>query len=167
MVRKIAAFLALIVSLASCATPPETPPPGWPAYLRYDLVPRWIAADGTVHWPPGEGCVAPPVKQTIPPGTLIDRFGRDSGSFFSPRGESFAARAVPYVCRQMEYRVYKVDLPLPVETCKAAAWFGSPGGALQFDTAASAADLLKAGTLELVSDALPGAPGPAPQCDAP
>jgi hypothetical protein len=35
------------------------------------------------------------------------------------------------------------------------------------DTAASAADLLKAGTLELVSDALPGAPGPAPQCDAP
>lgn len=169
MVRRFVSRLALILSLASCAAPPQpaSSPAPWPDYLRRDLVPRWISAAGVVSWPPDDGCAAAPVSETLRPGTLIDRFGRDGGSFFSPKGESFAARAVPYVCRQMDYWVYQVTAPLPVKSCKAAPWFGSNGGATQYETERSAAGLVANGSLKVISDAPGGSPGPAPQCGDP
>ncbi len=113
------------------------PPSGWSGNLRWDLVPQWIQwanNKATISWPPNDGCDGTPVAETLQVGTLIDRFGSEGGTFFSPQGESFGARAVPYVCKQMDYRVYKVIKPLQVKSCNAASWFGYPGGAKQFQS---------------------------------
>ncbi len=80
----------------------------------------------------------------LPPGVLLDRFGGAGGNFFSPRGASFDARALPYVCRDelKQYHVYQLIKPLPVWAGRAAAWFDEPGGATQFKTDATAKTLL-------------------------
>jgi hypothetical protein len=145
----------------------EGAPPDFPATLRRDLVPTWIqwaSPKATVSWPPNDGCATAPETRTLTPGALIDRFGSQGGTFFSPMGESFHARAVPYVCRQMDYRVYRVLKPLPVRTCKAAPWFNEPGGAEQVQTAEPAYKLVESGSLEVVRYVAGGSSGPSPQC---
>lgn len=171
--------IAAAIVLGGVAVPP-TPgrsqqasnpaPAGFPAILRWDLVPKWIQwsnAKATISWPPDDGCAAAPASQTLPAGNLIDRFGSEGGSFFSPKGESFASRAVPYVCRQMDYRVYRVLKPLPVQTCKATPWFDEPGGAVQMQTAEPAYRLVAEGMITVVTYDAGGSSGPAPQCGRP
>ncbi|HET6306673.1 MAG TPA: TNT domain-containing protein [Rhodopila sp.] len=157
---------ATATQVAAAAAPPS----GFPANLRWDLVPKWIQwanAKAAVDWPPHDGCASAPVTRSLAPGALIDRFGSEGGTFFSPKGESFAARAVPYVCRQMDYRVYRVLKPLSVQSCNAAPWFGEPGGAPQVQTADPAYKLVADGSLQVVSYAVGGHGGPAPQCERP
>jgi Tuberculosis necrotizing toxin len=103
---------------------------------------------------------------------MIDRFGAEDGSFFSPKGESFASRAVPYVCKQMDYRVYEVRKSIPVKVCKAAPWFDEPGGATQDQTEKagkpeSASDLVANGSIKVVTYVVGGGSGPFPQCGGP
>src|SRR5690242_18556538 len=93
------AMSALLVS--ACATRPA--PPATTAqtpYLRQTLNPKWL------QWPPNDGFSAGPISETLAAGTLIERFGSENGRFFSPQGESYAARALPYVCSTLVYRVY-------------------------------------------------------------
>jgi hypothetical protein len=98
---------------------------------------------------------------------MIDRFGSEGGTFFSPRGESYQSRAVPYVCRMMDYRVYRVVKPIAVKSCKAAPWFNEPGGAIQVQTTEPAYKLVAEGKIEVVSHAISGSSGSAPQCGSP
>jgi hypothetical protein len=181
--KQLLRCLAVLISLAGCASVPPpapqtaatAPPPGFPANLRWDLVPKWITwtpPNATINWPPNDGCAAAPTAKTLPAGAMIDRFGGESGSFFSPKGESFASRAVPYVCRQMDYRVYKVLKSTPVKVCKAAPWFDEPGGAVQDQTVKggkpeSAANLVADGHLKVVTYVAGGGSGPFPQCGGP
>ena len=164
-------FAALaIVALPVLAIAAGDPPAGWPTNLRWDLVPKWIAWDGakaTITWPPNDGCAAAPVTEVVPTGTLIDRFGSEGGTFFSPKGESFKSRAVPYVCKAMDYRVYKVLQPLTVKGCKAAPWFDEPGGAKQVQTADPAYKLVAAGTIVAETYVVGGSNSPMPQCRNP
>ena len=60
------------------------------------------------------------MSMTLAPGSLIDRFGSEGGTFFSPKGESFDARATPYGCPQMDYRAYREVKPIAAKMCKAA-----------------------------------------------
>jgi hypothetical protein len=168
----------VLLALAACASkregadvapPPAAPPvaeaaaappaPVRPAGIRPDLDPRWIAADGSLRTPPNEGFVGTPVRSTLQPGRLIDQFG--GGRFFSPKGEPFAARALPGVCWTEAYTVYRVLKPLPVASGAAVAWFDEPGGATQYEADEPAAALVDEHVLEPVPEA-----GPAP-CDAP
>jgi hypothetical protein len=58
-------------------------PAGFPANLRWDLVPKWInwtSPNATISWPPNDGCTAAPEARTLPVGDLIDRFGSEGGS---------------------------------------------------------------------------------------
>jgi Tuberculosis necrotizing toxin len=145
-------------------------PAGFPANLRWELVPKWIKwadAKADISWPPNDGCAAAPVAQSLAGGEMIDRFGSEGGTFFSPRGESYRSRAVPYVCRQMDYRVYRVVKPIAVKSCKAASWFGEPGGAIQVQTTEPAFKLVADGKIEVVSYAAGGSGGAAPQCGRP
>lgn len=166
-------FCAIVMALlagSGTALAASAPPAGWPANLRWDLVPKWIVwgnGKATISWPPNSGRAAAPGPETLTPGRQMDRFGSGFGSFFSPRGESYDGRAVPYVCRQMDYRVYVVDKPIPVKTCKAAAWFGEPGGATQYQTPKSARDLVADGSIEVMSYDPAGSSGPAAQCGGP
>jgi hypothetical protein len=148
----------------------SAPAAGFPANLRWDLVPKWIQwADdkAQISWPPNDGCASAPVAQSLTAGQMIDRFGSEGGTFFSPRGESYRSRAVPYVCRQMDYRVYRVVKPVAVKSCKAAPWFGEPGGAVQVQTADPAYKLVADGTIKVISYAVGGSGGPTPQCGRP
>lgn len=133
------------VQQAATTTAPTLPP-----YLRQDLYPKWIDDNAQIKWPPNDGCAAAPVSETLAVGTLIDRFGSENGSFFSPKGESFAARAMPYVCSKMVYTMYRVTRLLHVAACKAAPWFDEPGGAMQFQTDDPAFKLRESGAIEVV-----------------
>src|SRR5689334_8364747 len=99
-----ALFALALAGPIAAAHAQEGSPADFPANLRWDLVPTWItwaSPKATVAWPSNDGCAAVPEVTTLSPGALLDRFGNQSGTFFSPLGESFHARAVPYVCRQM------------------------------------------------------------------
>ena len=169
LLRLVIVALALSAP-AGLAYAQSAPATGFPSTLRWDLVPKWIAwadAKANISWPPNDGCAAAPVTETVPAGAEIDRFGSEGGTFFSPRGESFKARAVPYVCKQMDYRVYKVLKPLTVKACKAAPWFGEPGGAKQVQTADPAYKLVAAGSITAVQYVVGGSAGPFAQCERP
>lgn len=173
LLRSLLLTLALAggaLTLPAAAENSQTPPTGFPANLRWDLVPRWIKwvdAKTQIDWPPDDGCAAAPIRQSLTPGQTIDRFGNEFGTFFSPTGYSFRSRAVPYVCTQMDYRVYRVLKPIAVKSCKAARWFGEPGGAIQVQTADPANKLVASGMIEQVSYAAGGSGGAAPQCGRP
>ncbi len=167
----LAGLLALGLS-AACQAPPATTStattaPTLPPYLRQSLYPKWIDAKAQITWPPNNGCAAAPVSKTLAPGTLIDRFGSETGSFFSPKGESFDARAVPYVCSKMVYTVYRVTRPLHVMDCKAAAWFDEPGGAVQFQTDNPASKLHESGAIEVVPNDSAGTANAGSPCKGP
>jgi hypothetical protein len=141
--------------------------PTLPPYLRQSLYPKWVDASAQIKWPPNNGCAAAAVSETLPAGTLIDRFGSEGGTFFSPRGESFDSRAVPYVCSKMAYTVYRVDKPLHVMDCKAAAWFDEPGGAEQYQTDDPAYKLRQSGAIEVVPGDNSGNAGATTPCKGP
>lgn len=146
------------------ASPATTGAPQLPPYMRQDLYPAFVDAAGKINWPPHDGFAADPVSTTLQPGTLIDRFGSEGGTFFSPKGESFDARALPYVCSQMAYTVYRVDKPVHVLEGKAAPWFNEPGGAEQYETDEPAYKLRASGAIEVVPNDSGGSGKPAAPC---
>ena len=173
--KRLPRLLLILLSLAALpalAQAQTAPPSGWPPFLRWDLVPKWITWDATkqqpvIRWPDIDGCAAKPVDENLAIGTLIDRFGQTTGSFFSPRGASFKARATPYICKMEDYRVYTVVAALPVHTCKAAPWFGLTGGAKQYKTDEPAKALIDKHVIEEVLYEAAGNNLPYPQCGGP
>jgi hypothetical protein len=115
-------------------------------------------------FPAGAHSHAAPTPATLPPGELIDRFGNETGNFFSPKGESFDARALPYVCTRMAYTVYRVTQAIHVQEGKAAPWFGEPGGAEQYETDQPASNLRETGALQAVPGDDSGTGKPSAPC---
>ena len=143
--RRLAAFVLLV--LAGCtSTPGAAPETGLPSGARADLSAKWVQ-EGDFRWPPQNGFDGAVTYLVLPAGVLLDRFGSDHGRFFSPKGASFEARALPTVCTDLVYSVYRVHTPLPVKIGSAAPWFGEPGGGIQVQTDASAAQLVADGVL--------------------
>ncbi|MBT6117379.1 MAG: TNT domain-containing protein [Rhodospirillaceae bacterium] len=150
--RRTALLLALALVLAACAAPA---PVALPPSARADLDTSWVDANG-YRWPPDNGFAGVAAPIVLPAGVLLDRFGGETGRFFSPKGAAFAARALPTVCAALPYTSYRVAAPLPVWIGRAAAWFDEPGGATQVQTDATAAQLVADGTLVR----LPAQPAP-------
>lgn len=162
-----ALLLAGLLAGAWSTTTPAQQAPSLPPYLRQDLYPKWVDDKAQIKWPPNDGCAAAPVSETLGQNTLIDRFGSEGGSFFSPKGESFAARAVPYVCSKMVYTIYRVAKPLHVATCKAAPWFDEPGGATQYQTDEPAFKLRESGSIEVATSDTTGNDKSVSPCGSP
>jgi hypothetical protein len=154
--RPFVRLFLILLALAGCAAAPAAQVPPAPApqasTLRPDLGNQWRDPAGGIRWPSHDGFAAAPVLLVLSPGLLIDRFGSDYGRFFSPKGASFKARALPYVCASLVYRVYKLDQPLLAWTGSAAPWFDEPGGATQLETDATAAQLLADHVIEPAAD---------------
>lgn len=166
--RSVLLLLGLLVpGLPASSQPQQAAAPTLPPYLRQDLYPKWVDDKAQIKWPPQNGCAGAPVSETLAVGTLIDRFGSEGGTFFSPKGESFDARAVPYVCSKMAYTVYRVDKPLHVMDCKAAPWFNEPGGAEQFQTDDPAFKLRESGAIKVVPGDSAGNASAASPCKGP
>lgn len=88
-------------------------------------------ADGSWDWPKEFGFSGNPVKNTLPVGTKLDRYGGPEGSFLSPQGVPFDQRALAPGSRAGGYYQYEVLKPLPVVQGEIAPAFGQPGGGTQ------------------------------------
>ncbi len=166
--QPILLLAGFLMAATSVVAQPATLPTDWPPNLRPSLFSEWIDAAKQIKWPPRDGCAeAAPVAATIEPGALIDRFGSEGGSFFSPVGQPFANRALPYICSQMVYTTYRVKQAMNVQSCAAAPWFGEPGGAVQYKTAEPAYKLLASGMIEVAKVDATSDGKPASQCGSP
>ena len=66
-------------------------------------------------------------------GTLIDRYGNNSGSYASPYGVPFYQRALPlHLYNRSNYHVYDVLKPIHVMVGHALPWFEFFGCGLQY-----------------------------------
>ncbi|KAK4161549.1 hypothetical protein QBC43DRAFT_323516 [Cladorrhinum sp. PSN259] len=94
---------------------------------------------------------------TLPVGTLIDRFGGETGNFVAPAGAPYMQRSLPpsnlnppegpdskY---RYNYRVYSVVKPLLVLSGPIAPWFGQPGAGVQYQLYKSVGMLINEGYL--------------------
>jgi hypothetical protein len=87
--------------------------------------------------------------ETLQPGTIIDRYGAETGRFFSPAGTSFEARALPAGSGPLN--AYEVLSPLEVQGGIVAPAFGQPGLGIQYMSSQPAADLIEAGVIKPVA----------------
>ena len=88
-------------------------------------------ADGGWEWPKNLGFAEDPIKNTLPVGTKLDRYGGPDGSFLSPKGTPFDQRALAPGSKAGGYYEYEVLKPLPVIQGKIAPAFNEPGGGTQ------------------------------------
>jgi hypothetical protein len=88
--------------------------------------------DWNKHAP--NGGAVPGTQQiiTLQPGTKIDRYGPPTGTYLSPEGVPFEARALPPGARGDAYSQYTVKKPFTVEKAEVSPAFDQPGGGVQF-----------------------------------
>ncbi|QUH03497.1 TNT domain-containing protein [Saccharopolyspora erythraea] len=108
-----------------------------------DFLETWGYVDeqGRKRWtyPDNNGFEGEPRRLAVEPGTLLDRFGNSTGGFLAPAGALYRERSLPPTNLntptggpQHNYHVYEVLQPFDVDAGPAAAWFGQPGGGLQY-----------------------------------
>jgi hypothetical protein len=88
-----------------------------------------------------------PVQDTLSPGTVISRYGGEGGTYASPAGTPFSARALPPAQEALGESLYTVTQPLDVDAGIAAWWQGG-GGGIQYSLPASVSELLESGLLK-------------------
>ncbi len=77
------------------------------------------------------------MKVELPYGTILIRYGNETGRFTAPQFTPYEELSLPYIKDTVEYNEYKViadkiRLVCCVEKGKTAAGFDSPGGAIQY-----------------------------------
>jgi RHS repeat-associated protein len=106
---------------------------------------------GNREWPPNRGFKEEPVDFTLLPGSKIDRYGSPYGTFTSPTGTSYRARAPKPGTDLKPYSVYEVNKPLTVKVGEAAPWFGYEGNGIQYELPERVIALEKAGALTKIN----------------
>ncbi|MBC3841631.1 TNT domain-containing protein [Streptacidiphilus sp. 4-A2] len=120
-------------------------------YLRdtADLLAKYwspTANNGAPGWvyPPEGGYLigrdGRPIKttETLVPGSDIDRYGSQYGTYLAPEGLPYSARSLPPSSLNSDpaatcnYHDYKVDKPFRVDAGPIAPWFGQPGHGWQY-----------------------------------
>ena len=87
---------------------------------------------GSINWPQHDGFDGVPKNVILEPGTKIDRYGSDYGTFTSPEGIPYEQRAVAPGTDLKPYSVFEIVEPLEVKAGKVAPWFNEPGGGIQY-----------------------------------
>lgn len=87
---------------------------------------------------------------TLKPGTRIDRYGYEGGTFASPQGTPYANRALAPRTESKPYNIYEVVKPVDVQGGKIASWFDQPGGGIQYEFSQSISKLLESGIIKKV-----------------
>lgn len=111
----------------------------------------WYNRDGSIRWPPNEGFAGKPTDVTIDVGAQLSRYGYPGGTFVSPLDVPIPELSLAPGTTQKPHYVYQVLKPLPALEGTAAAWFGEPGGGVQYDLVKSIEHWLDAGYLEVVT----------------
>ena len=74
---------------------------------------RWYSDDNKPIYPLYDGFYGSYGTETLKAGSVIvDRYGRDTGSFVSPQGTIFSERSLPPGSKNDEYHVYRVKKTL-------------------------------------------------------
>jgi len=111
---------------------------------------QWFDEQGNPIWPPNRGFDGEPVTTTLQPGTRIDRYGYDGGTFVSPEGTPYSQRALAPGTESKPYTVFEVAKPVEVQGGKIAPWYGEEGGGIQYEFSESISELLEQGILKKV-----------------
>jgi hypothetical protein len=106
---------------------------------------------GNREWPPNRGFNEEPVDFTLLPGTKIDRYGSPYGTFTSPAGTPYRARAPKPGTDLKPHCIYEVNKPLTVKVGTAAPWFGYEGNGTQYELPDKVIALEKAGILTKIN----------------
>jgi|SRR5690625_882461 len=88
--------------------------------------------NGNINWPNHNGFDGKVIKEELPAGHILDRYGEAGGSFLSPDGVPFEKRALALHSENANYYRYEVINPFEVESGKIAPWFDRPGGGTQY-----------------------------------
>jgi hypothetical protein len=98
---------------------------------------NWVDKAGNSIWPPNRGLDGEAVIKILKPGTRIDRYGFEGGTFVSPEGIPYPNRSLAPGTEKKPYNVYEVIKPIEVQAGKIAPWFGEPGGGIQYELSES------------------------------
>ena len=95
---------------------------------------RFYSDEGKPIYPPNDGAVGTPKTIILKAGSIIvDRYGRDTGQYLSPMGTPYEQRSLPRGSKNCEYHVYQVVKDIEnVQAAEISAWFGQPGGGIQY-----------------------------------
>ncbi|MGH7144435.1 MAG: glycohydrolase toxin TNT-related protein, partial [Terriglobia bacterium] len=104
------------------------------------------------YYPPNRGFLADPTAETLPPGTRIDRFGFEGGTFTSPEGTPMPMRALPPGAADKPYNIYVLLKPVEVKAGLTAPWFYQPGFGIQYEMPMSIKQLLQQEYLKRVGE---------------
>jgi len=116
---------------------------------EFDFV-NSLPAKPPINWPPNRGFLGTPETTTLQPGTLVDRFGYDGGTFVSPKGTPYIQRSLAPGTQYKPYNVYEVVKPFDVQTGQVAPAFDMPGLGIQHELPGSVKSLLESGHIRLV-----------------
>ncbi len=111
----------------------------------YDVVkskPDYYTPEGEIIWPPNRGLLGEPETITLEPGTIIDRFGYEGGTFVSPYGVPYEMRALAPETYLKPYSVYVVTKPVEVQAGRIAPWFDETGLGIQYEFSESVKKLI-------------------------
>lgn len=93
------------------------------------------------------------IEIELPQGTIIIRYGKESGKFTAPQGTDYEKLAMPYKKETVPYYEYKViaknlHVRCVVQKGRVAPGFDSGGGAIQYCHNMSIYESVKNGVLE-------------------
>lgn len=128
-------------------------PPSDTLYLKYKDVFQndlyYNQYSGQINWPTNRGFVADPIPEILLPGTRVDRYGYNKGTFVAPEGTPYTERALPPGTDDIKpYKVFEVAKPVEVQAGNIRPWFGERVGGIQWEFDKSIAELINDGTLK-------------------
>ena len=103
---------------------------------------KYYNQDGSPIWPENRGFDGKPSATILQPGTKVDRFGYDSGTFVSPVGTPYTNRSLPIGTDKKPYTVFEILKPVEVQAGKIAPWFGEKGGGIQYEFSSPISELI-------------------------
>jgi len=100
-------------------------------------------------WPGNSGFIEGTVERRfLMPGETFDRYGFGGGTFVSPAGTPFEARALRAGTEKLPFNTYQVVKPFEVNAGGVQPWFGQPGLGTQYELPVSVNTLLKRGIIK-------------------
>ncbi|MCA9042060.1 MAG: glycohydrolase toxin TNT-related protein [Planctomycetaceae bacterium] len=113
---------------------------------------KWLKSDGSPNWPNNDGFLGEPQKMTLEPGTLIDRYGKDTGTYMSPYGTPLPERSLaPGTQFYSPYTAFEVLEPLEVDGGVISPWFGQPGMGIQYHMSNNVQFMLINGQIRVIN----------------
>lgn len=102
------------------------------------------------YWPAAKGFLGKIENSVLGEGTLIDRYGNESGTYVSPAGTPAPMRALRPGTLEKSYNAYRVTQPISVMTGRVAPAFGQIGLGVQHVLPDTVENLINGGYLERI-----------------